>query len=684
MPETITRHEHTSPHDRAASRSRGRDDTPSHGVRSYAAVAVAVLASVLGLLFVPWLGALSALALFVAVVPLGARASTRLVASLVLCFGTLGAALAVGETWGVRVLSTDRVRLMFLGLVVLAAAFVLLGVARRTGLSLARPDLGLVPLVAVPLLGWWATGHPASGVRLGQEVGGLMALGWDHQSHFSIFAALFEQGGVFRSGPPEDASMFLGYPPLAGGIGVALTTLVTSSPLDPTALLPLYVQSSGLLFGLAAGMLAWTGAAAGRRVFRDDGRPRQAGVAALFAGLATGLYVILGPTFAFFDYGFTNFLFAVAVAAAASFVAVVELDRHELVGACVAVAATAAMGLLWTPLVLLIVPAGVVIGVRIVRRRRWFTLGTTTVVAAAGAWVVAWQVFRIAPSGGAATSLAATLAGIGGGQPAAPLPHLTALTLVAAVGLTLAGFRKGAAWWAILLPALAGGLITLAFTYNTIRAGFRPAEAYYVAKALWTAYLALVPAVGAAVGWLVLATARAAAAPEGEPRPRGVTWRNRLSVVLTGTVAVVAVAFSAPTPNAPNGALDYYSLPIGYQAVIDRENVFRTVAQGDVVANGEAAADNRPRRLAIVWDSGDLLTNRWVAALRNDNTGAADAVYTALGGAPYLEPARDALIGQLNANQQLDVVVLYSTKESRALLRPVVRQFPDRVALKRM
>jgi hypothetical protein len=226
---------------------------------------------------------------FVALVPLGGtRASTRLVVALLLACGLLAVALGLGDQLGVRVLSPDRLRLALAVPAIVAGAVVVAAVLRGRRPSLAHPDLGLLTLLLVTGAAWAVTGIPALGVDLGQGVGGLMALGWDHQSHFSIFSYLYEQGGVWRSGDPADASMFLGYPPLAGAVGVALTMLVTPDHLGPAQQLAAYLQTSAATFGLGAAVLAWTGGSMARHVASATSHRARAGGVALAAGLVVG------------------------------------------------------------------------------------------------------------------------------------------------------------------------------------------------------------------------------------------------------------------------------------------------------------------------------------------------------------------------------------------------------------
>ena len=286
--------------------------------------ASATLVVVLALLaVVPWLGALLSVAALVAFVPLGSRlASTRLVVSVVLACGLLALALAIGDELELRVLSPDRVQLAFAVPVLVAAVVVMTRAATGREVSVARVDLGLVPLLLITGVAWAATGLPADGVELGQGVGGLMLMGWDHQSHFSIFSFVYDQGGVWRAGDPESASMFLGYPPLAGAIGAGLAMLVAPAQLDPVEQFPLYLQATAATFGLGAGLLAWTAGCLGRRVAAVTRHRDRAGAIGLASGLIVGGYVVLGPAAAFFDYGFTNFFFAISLATAVSWLAV--------------------------------------------------------------------------------------------------------------------------------------------------------------------------------------------------------------------------------------------------------------------------------------------------------------------------------------------------------------------------
>jgi hypothetical protein len=399
------------------------------------------------------------------------------------------------------------------------------------------------------------------------------------------------------------------------------------------------------------------------------------------AGLVVGGYVLLGPAFAFFDYGFTNFLFAVSLAVAGSWVAATSHRRTPMIAAVITVSATTALSLLWTPLVLLMVPVGSLVLVSVVRRRLWYVLGGVVGLAFVGASIAAWQTFRIAPDGAQAASLAQTLAGIGGGQPAAPLPHLVGLAVLLVAGLVVSDGDRALHWRSVSLPVWAAAVLSAGFVWNAARFGLKVSDSYYVAKSLWTVYLCLVPIIGGGVAYALSALSRHSASD----RPQALPVGGGAGTMLLGAATAAALVWSsAPSPNAPNGSIDYYSVPVGGQAFLDRESVFRSIPQGDVVAYAALRTEDMPRRLAIVWDSGDLLTNRWLASLRGNLTSRADRVLSSLLSAPYQEPAAAALRQALLSDPTLRVVVTWSNPASRDLLRPLRADFGDRVVLRRM
>lgn len=235
-------------------------------------------------------------------------------------------------------------------------------------------------------------------------------------------------------------------------------------------------------------------------------------------------------------------------------------------------------------------------------------------------------------------------------------------------------------WRLVLLPAAAAALLALVFVWNTTRFDLPARDSYYVAKSLWIVYLGLVPTIGAGVG-LAFSAVPVGGAP-GRSGRDSLARSARMSVA--GVAAAALVWSSAPTPNAPNGSIDYYSVPVGGQALLDRDDIFRGIAQGDVVARAAELTRSTPRRLAIAWDSGDLLTNRWLGSLRGNLTGHADRVLSSLLGAPYAEPAAAALRQALVSDPTLRVVVVWANPDSRELLRQLKAEFGPRILLRRM
>ena len=506
-----------------------------------------------------------------------------------------------------------------------------------------------------------------------------MGIGFDHQSHFSIFAYLYEQKGVWRQAAPESASMFLSYPPLAGALGVGLATLASPDGLATTQLVRPYIQTSSGMFGLSAGLLAWTAAEAGRTVAITRGRGDRAGVVAVVSGLAVGGYIVLGPASALFDYGFNNFFLAVAIATSASWLVISERDGFASQAAATTVAAATAMGLLWTPLVGLLLPAGLILAVRIISRRSWKTLALAVILAGVGMWVVAWQARRMIPDGPAATSFAQAIASLGGGQPAIPVPHLVILLVLGLSGLALTRTRPGVSWLAPWAVPGAGAVITLAFAANAIRLGFPVLDAYFVAKTVWIVYLSVLPLIGTMVAAAMLMVLRNLAGHDAAygRAPQG----DRTRLALVGALTLALVWLSTPTQSTSRGHFDYYTIPVGSQAVLDRRDEFRGGAEGRAVVQALEVTRNQQSRLTVIWKGRDLLTNRWLASLRGDLTVQNDVIFQALAEAPDGSAARGVLEQALAADPTLDVVIVASEATHPDSLQSLIVQFPGRVAI---
>ena len=148
-----------------------------------------------------------------------------------------------------------------------------------------------------------------------------------------------------------------------------------------------------------------------------------------------------------------------------------------------------------------------------------------------------------------------------------------------------------------------------------------------------------------------------------------------------GALTLALVWLSTPTQSTSRGHFEYYAIPVGSQAVLDRRDEFRGRAEGDVVVQALEVTRNQQSHLVVIWKGHDLLTNRWLASLRGDLTVQNDVIYRALAEAPDGSAARGVLEQALAADPALDVVIVASEATRSDSLQSLIVQFPGRVAI---
>ena len=644
----------------------------SWGARGGAAAVALVTALLIWLL--PVVGAIAVMAIVVMIVPLARDLSARIVIAFLIALGATAVVVMAGDIVGIRVLSPDRFRLGLAIVAVVAAGFLLM---RPFSTLKPRFDAGLAPLLGVTAVSWFLFSGPALTLTSGDDIGGLMVMGWDHQSHFTIFSSLYEQGGVWDPAAAEKRFSFYTYPPLAGVLSVMMTMLAHPSPLDIDSMVPFYVHTTALLAALGFGLVAWVGYAAARQV-PSRLRSRRRSQVAVVASVVLAGALMLGPVSSFYDMGFSNFLLASALGGSASWVVLSVPGARRLVRLTVLAATVASIALLWTPITLLLLGAVIVLGWELIRDRRWLLLMAAVLFGAGALSVIAWQTLRLVPDGAQATTLAGTIAAVGGGLP--PVPFFQASGMVVAAALLAAAHRRGhrRPWMTLLLTALGAIVLAGVFTYNTVRTETSAQDSYYVAKATWVLYVVAAPILAALISLALNLVASSVATNVGS---RG---SARLRTGVVGVMVAALVWGSLASVQTPGGKAGYFSVPTGVQNAWTRWDAYRGIDAGHLILATEDLFDNRPRKLGILWDAGDLLHNRWLASIRGQLTVRNDRVLSALPGAPYLEPARDALQRALAGDPSLRVVVAWYLPATRKLLKPVKQQFPDRLELRRM
>jgi hypothetical protein len=638
------------------------------------AVAVAALAALMLLLRVaPVVGALAAAGLFLAVAPIGPRVGDRLVATVCLTYGLLALFVVFGDHAGVRL---DAWTARALASVWALSAAVALLFRGRLRCAVAGMDWATLPLVLTALGAWLLTGALALGRAQEAVVGALQGIGWDHQSHFAIFTSFYRLGGTWRPESGLTQPFFDSYPPLEGAMASWWAWLRHGEVLLPSQLPAHYLQVSAIGGALALGLLAWVASRAAGAVLPAGDATWKAGAFTALAGVAVGGYLLFGPVLTFFDHGFSNFLLAVALATACSWVAIEATERGEWVlAAALLTATTASLSLLWTPLVLMLGPAALVLAQALIHQRAWPQLAACGLLGAVAAYTAVWQSRRIAPDPGAATSLAETIGSAAGAIPASPVAQSVALLLIGITLYVLAPPERRIGWRAVAGCFLGAAVLLGMFMAITAWSGAPVRGSYYVAKAFWAMTLAMAPLAGAVFAQVVLGIA-AAPVPVGTTALRG---RGTRTLVLGTLMTMLLWSGHAHVDTRGEGRSGYVSQPVVTERTQRRLAAFRHETAGFVFYRAVSAIGAGSTEVPLLWDGAGLLQQRWLAALQGRHDVQAERIYNEMPTSPYTEPEVAVLRDRLVAEPSLRVAIAYYLPESAALLEPLAAEFGDRV-----
>ena len=497
-------------------------------------MAVVTAAAVVALWALPPIGFVAVLILLVVVPPWGHSLSERAVISGLVLMGL--AAIAFPRA-GSTPVTAESARLGLTVLVVLALLLRL--IPRLRDVLVPRPTVsdGIVAGLAV-VAGWWFMSAYV-GRSETEIVSGLYFSGWDNQAHFTTFANTYAVGST--TWPTIDGGIAWNqwYPSLH-------TTLWTLAELamsggaelvDRPGLLWPYVLWSSVSFALCLAALTWV---AGDLAARFGGRA-HAGAARPIAAGAVAVFGLLGSPAFLFNKGFTNFMMGVTVMVVVAYLAARSWQSARTLGwFLVPLGALAIIGL-WTPLVIGIVPSGVVVAIALLRHRRWMGIGWLASALVAGAVMGLTQlqaILGVEPgqtTGDFTTSLGAVGAGMAAFNIGAAL-----LSPVVAAGFAALLIRQRR--WPlpvyVLGPVLGAGVIALVFVGGTDAANVGRLQSYYVLKSLDAMLISAAPLIGALVA---VALVRALA---GVPRFTAV-----VSTLVGAAIVVGLFGYAgAPTP----------------------------------------------------------------------------------------------------------------------------------------
>ena len=589
----------------------------------------------------PTIGLIAIAVLLVVVPPWGRTYAERAVISGIVL---LGVAAVIFPRAGSTPIDAFTARSFLSALVVLSAALYLVPALRNT--PLPKPRITGVVLLAIAsgLTYWLISAY--LGVSSQQILSGLFFSGWDNHGHFTTFANTYTANST--TWPTTDGAMAWNqwYPSLHTTVWALMEYAGGSTGLGRVELLFPFVQWSAIGFALSITSLAWVASDLAGRWAVSLATRRTAQIATALAAAVTGVWIFLGSPQYLFNSGFTNFVMGVAVVTTASYLSVRSMRSARTLGwFLVPLAAIAVIGL-WTPLVIVLIPAGVIVAIAVLRTKT--VLGIIWILAnAILGGVLAWQqgsAILAAEDGADATEFAEAIGAVGTGMaPFNIAAGIAAPFLAVAIAIALRGHRP--LTFGIAAPSVLTGLLALAFVPGTDAAGISRIQSYYVLKSLDAALLATAPllAAAAAVAFLVLvrqlSTVTAVAASSG------------------ATVAAVAVfGYVGSTPETLSTG---FTVAPGVQAGLDRTRGINDPLIGEsILATVNGIAD-LPEYSPMMWDGSGTLPNLWAASLHETLSSSQQAFYVSLPQFPYGDDAYEYVREQLSADTNLRLAITW-------------------------
>ncbi len=461
--------------------------------RTWIAMAAAAAASVVALWLVPPVGFVAAIVMLVVASPWGRSLSERAVISGVVVMGLVAIAFPRAGSTPVTAVSA---RLVLTVLVLGIVALRLLPALRSV--PVPRPTLtdGVVGLLAV-VSGWWLM-SAYIGRSESETVSGLYFSGWDNQAHFTTFANTYEVGST--TWPTVDGAIAWNqwYPSLHSTLWslAELAMRAGSDLLDRPGLLWPYVLWSSVSFALCLAALAWVAADLAGRL---GGLERARWSGPLAAG-AVAVFGLLGSPAFLFNKGFTNFMMGVTVMVVVAYLSARTWRSARTLGwFLVPLGALAIIGL-WTPLVIGIVPSGVVVAIALLKHRVWMGvtwLATALVVGVVMVLTQSQAIMGVEP-GQSTGDFTTTLGSVGAGMASF---NIGAALMAPVVALGFAALLVRRHQWpapaAVVGPVLGAGVIAIVFVVGSDAANVGRLQSYYVLKSMEAMLLAAVPLMAA-------------------------------------------------------------------------------------------------------------------------------------------------------------------------------------------
>jgi hypothetical protein len=605
----------------------------------------------IGLLWLlPAVGLFVALAAFAFLPPWGRTYTERAVISIIVMLGVI--AIVFPRNTGVPIDSATA-RITFTGFIVLAVGLRLIPRLRTVEFPRVRVADALILLLFVGSAFWLVRAY--MGADPSEILSGLFFSGWDNHGHFTPFANTYIDQQTAWTTLDGSTAWNQWYPALHSTLWTLAEMAADGDQLTRIQLLAPYVQWTALSFTAAMAAIVWIASDLAERI---TGRNKN--TAAIIAILITGAFTVLGSPAFLFNSGFTNFVMGVALVLVASYLSTRSVRSSVTLGWFILPLAIIASVGLWTPLVLGLVPAGVVVLWRLWKYNKAYSIVWLLVNLAAGVILILTQSQAIlgAEQNSSAAEFNESIGIVAVGMTQFDVGIAIASPLLAALFIALLiQRRRGILSVGFAGPIGAGVILAVIFAIGATAGGTDPLTSYYVLKVLDGMLLTIIPVIAAfvAVGAAVVLAQLSGA----------------VKILATATgVVFLAVAFGYVGPVPENRMSTFIAAP-GVEAGVIRANGVENELVGEgIIATANTAIDsgNNLKYTSLQWDGSGLLVNLWLGSLTGTLSVEQRDFYGGLPPFPYDLATLEYTAFAQTINTDLDVAAYWFRPNSGILL----------------
>ena len=605
--------------------------------------ALAAAASIALLWTASAVGFIASAIMLVLLMPWGRTVGERMVITGVLLLGIVAIVFPRDSAMPITATSS-RIFISALLVIVLALAIIR---TQRTNTSMLPRFTGLDAIVLALIA--IATAWPISaylGASPQQILSALYFGGWDNASHFIAFANTYVQEGTRWTTTDGTLAWNQWYPSLHTTVFSLAQQAAGIGGLTREGLLFPYAVWTTVGFAGSMAALTWIAGDLARRWIAPLAGKRSVLVASVAAGFATAAWALLGSPQSLLNAGFLNFLMGTALVASASYLSARSWTSARTLGWLLIPLALIAVIGLWTPLALVLVPAGVVTLIALWRWSKPAAIAWTAaniVVAAFLAWTQLSAVIAIEDATNV-SEFGEHIGRVGTGMtPFNVSAALAAPIIGIAVAIILR--KRSPLSVAVSAPGVAAIVLAGLFAVGTISAYNSLIRSYYVLKALDAGLLAIAPIIAAAiaVGFALL-----------------LRQLSTVTALATATIALVlGTTIYGYVGSAPQGMSPGFTPAPGIQAGWVRAGGVQDDLIGESILTGVRGGQLRPDAWPVLWDGSGLLPNLWVAALSETPTADQMAFYGELGEFPYGDEAADALSAEIASDPERRIAVVW-------------------------